>query len=234
MSTFPHTVAVLYVLERSSGYRDLPDVDLWPKSRDARLYAGPHPVIAHPPCGPWSAHWAHAAKRDPKELAPLAVHQVRRWGGILEHPAHSRLWKEMDLPPARPLDKPGLFDHPLDYSIEVEQGWWGHLSRKPTWLYVVGIPRGAIVLPPPVIPPPGPERPLRHDPRRARPYQLSTWDCLSPSARKRTPPDFAAWLVALARQAKPPPLANLVTRQPSRWEPCPCGGPRTFRECCAP
>lgn len=76
-------VAVLYVLERSSGYRGLPGVELWPKSRDARLYAGPHPVIAHPPCGPWSAHLAHAAKRDPKDLAPLAVHQVRRWGGIL-------------------------------------------------------------------------------------------------------------------------------------------------------
>jgi len=36
-------VAALYVEERSV-YHTLPDVDCWPASRDARLYAGPWPV----------------------------------------------------------------------------------------------------------------------------------------------------------------------------------------------
>lgn len=42
-------------------YAGLPDVDLWPKSRDARLYAGPWPVVAHAPCERW-CKLAHAVQ----------------------------------------------------------------------------------------------------------------------------------------------------------------------------
>jgi len=43
------TVAALYVA-RGGAYWNLPDVDPWDVERDARLYAGPWAVIAHPPC----------------------------------------------------------------------------------------------------------------------------------------------------------------------------------------
>ena len=42
------TVAALYV-EKGGVYYGLPDVDPWDEERDARLYAGPWPVVAHPP-----------------------------------------------------------------------------------------------------------------------------------------------------------------------------------------
>jgi hypothetical protein len=43
-------IAALYVATGGC-YFGLPDVDPWDVERDARLYPGPHPVIAHPPCG---------------------------------------------------------------------------------------------------------------------------------------------------------------------------------------
>ena len=46
------TVAALYVA-KGGCYYGLPDVDPWDAERDARLYAGPHPVVAHPPCSRW-------------------------------------------------------------------------------------------------------------------------------------------------------------------------------------
>lgn len=87
-------VAALYVLERSSPYRLIDGVDLWPPSRDARAYPGDWPVVTHADCGPYSLKWHRSCKKGPEAaaLAPLAVEQVRTWGGIFEHPAESLLW----------------------------------------------------------------------------------------------------------------------------------------------
>ena len=50
-------VAALFV-ETNGIYFGLPNIDPWDKQRDARLYPGPHPVIAHPPCERWGRYWS--------------------------------------------------------------------------------------------------------------------------------------------------------------------------------
>ena len=45
-------IAALFVANPGC-YFGLPDVDPWDVTRDARLYAGPYPVVAHPPCQLW-------------------------------------------------------------------------------------------------------------------------------------------------------------------------------------
>ena len=50
-------IAALYV-ETGGSYYGLPGVDPWDERRDARLYPGPHPAVAHPPCQRWGKLWA--------------------------------------------------------------------------------------------------------------------------------------------------------------------------------
>lgn len=185
------TVAALYVDPRGP-YPRMPGVECWDEARDARLYAGPHPVVAHPPCGPWGALAMHC-KRQPRDLAPLAVEQVRRWGGVLEHPRGSRLWPHCALPFPGELPDPwrGL-------TIEVNQVDWGHACAKPTYLYVVGggltaYPRRARGVPTHGIWYGSYERA-----GRAGPHLLGA----SKEIRRRTPPAFAEFLVELARKCR--------------------------------
>lgn len=126
-----NNVAALYVMP-DGHYPGL--VEHWfDEARDAKLYDGPWPVVAHPPCGPWGRLRFLCTKQDPT-CGPRAVEQVRRWGGVLEHPADSRLWRHCDMP--RPGELPDAWG---GRSFEVRQVSWGHVCSKPTWLYTVGV-----------------------------------------------------------------------------------------------
>jgi hypothetical protein len=135
------TVAALYV-EPAGCYAGLPGVDPWPESRDARAYAGSQPVVAHPPCQRWGRFW-HGSTRKPHQFKlgedggcfAAALAAVRRWGGVLEHPADSRAWAVFGL---NTPDRSGGWvnaDFEGGWTCYVEQGHYGHLSRKGTWLY---------------------------------------------------------------------------------------------------
>lgn len=137
------TVAALFV-ETDGVYFGLPYVDPWDIRRDARLYAGPHPVVAHPPCQRWGRFW-HGSTRKPHQYKlgdddgcfAAALEAVRKYRGVLEHPADSHAWKYFGL--KRPERGKGWTISGLGDTCYVEQGQYGHFSRKPTWLYTCGL-----------------------------------------------------------------------------------------------
>lgn len=136
-------IAALYV-HRGGGYFGLPGVDPWDEARDARLYAGPYPVVAHPPCARWcrlaglvEARWGHKRGEDGGCFA-AALAAVRQWGGVLEHPAYSDAWKAFGLP--RPKAAVGWTQGACGgWACYVEQGRYGHPAKKATWLYAYGV-----------------------------------------------------------------------------------------------
>lgn len=171
-------VSVLFA-RSDSCYFDLA-ADVWDINRDARKYLGDQPVVCHPPCRGWGRlrHWAKP-RPDEKALALFAVDQVRRVGGVLEHPWGSTLWKAAQLPlPGHGCDAFG------GWTLLVDQGWWGHAAPKPTYLYIVGLSRDQLG-----------ELPVQL--RRAAGRTLE----LSPADRERTPVAFARFLVDVAERA---------------------------------
>ncbi len=136
-------VAALFV-EKAGCYSGLPGVDVWDIDRDARKYAGPYPVVAHPPCQLWGrfahvnfARWGgeHNRPGNDQGCFEAALRAVRRWGGVLEHPAFSDAWKHFDLP--RPVPGGWRLDGG-DWVCEVWQSAYGHKARKRTWLFCRG------------------------------------------------------------------------------------------------
>ncbi len=138
-------VAALFV-ETNGCYFGLPNVDPWDRERDARSYAGPHPVVAHPPCERWGRYWGGAPATWPRlkmgddnGCFAAALAAVRKFGGVLEHPEGSHAWRhfELNLPPR----KGGwvVADWQGGWTCCIEQGWYGHRARKATWLYAHGI-----------------------------------------------------------------------------------------------
>lgn len=134
-------IAALYV-ETDGTYFGLPNIDPWDANRDARTYTGPYPVIAHPPCQRWGRYW-HGSPNNPHQFRlgedagcfAAALTAVRNYGGVLEHPAHSKAWEFFGL--SKPKGGTGWVkaDGLGGWTCQVEQGHYGHISRKITWLY---------------------------------------------------------------------------------------------------
>jgi hypothetical protein len=198
------TIAALYVYA-DGPYASVPDCDVWDEARDARNYDGPHPVVAHPPCSRWcrlaglvEARWGHK-RGDDGGCFEHALSCVRRFGGVLEHPAYSDAWSRFDLP--RP-SRSGGWQRGIcgGWSCHVEQGRYGHPAKKATWLYAYGVDL--------------PELRWGSEPDNAS-KALVSW-CGNrvsagmegrPRVGKRaasvTPPAFLDVLVAMARSAQP-------------------------------
>lgn len=135
------SIAALYV-ETNGVYFGLPNVDPWDETRDARNYRGPHRVVAHPPCSRWcqlayinQKRYGHRVGDDGGMFAH-ALECVRRFGGVLEHPAFSYAWPAFDLP--RPPRAGWQATACGGWVAQVSQAAYGHRARKLTWLYYVG------------------------------------------------------------------------------------------------
>lgn len=143
-------IAALFV-ETNGCYFGLPEVDPWDIHRDARLYAGPRAVVAHPPCQRWGRYWGGAPTTWPRlklgddaGCFAAALASVRKFGGILEHPEGSHAWKHFGInaPPRRGgwVRAGGWVEGEEGWTCCVEQGAYGHRARKATWLYAYGVP----------------------------------------------------------------------------------------------
>lgn len=188
-------IAALFV-QRGGVYWDLPGVDPWDEARDARKYAGPWPVVAHPPCTTWGV-FARQGKTnrslgDDDGCFASALDSVRRWGGVLEHPALSSAWDAYEL--VKPVRGAGWQRALMGdlWVCEVEQGHYGHPCRKATWLLA-----GGVELPS-----------LRWGPS-SKP--LDAFDSLTRTARSRTPIPFRDLLLSIARTAGPPTYTHPST-----------------------
>lgn len=140
-------IAALFV-ETDGCYFGLPDVDPWDERRDAKLYGGPHKVVAHPPCQRWGRFW-HGSTRKPHQFIlgdddgcfALALACVNTFGGVLEHPADSHAWSAFGLSaPPRSGGWISAGNYAAGSTCYIEQGHYGHLARKGTWLYANHIP----------------------------------------------------------------------------------------------
>ncbi len=186
-------IAALFV-ERGGPYFRIPGVDPWDISRDAMKYAGPSPVVSHPPCGPWG-ELRHLYKGSEHDCAPAALQQVRRFGGILEHPHKSKFWAHAG------VIEPGFSDSFGGFTIDVDQCAWGHVARKRTRLYIVGIDRGLVEKTKKTGGTPTHWCSGSRNPRRRKgaggvaPPGIKF---CSAAQRRRTPMAFARWLVMLA------------------------------------
>lgn len=140
-------IAALFVAD-DGHYIGIEGVDAWTQDRDARKYAGPWPVVAHPPCARWGRYWFGGPSC--KVRKPLgsdqgcfasALMSVRNFGGVIEHPAHSSAWEHFNLPVPSSSGGWTAPDRFGGSSCHVEQGHYGHRARKATWLYFV--PKGS-------------------------------------------------------------------------------------------
>lgn len=141
-------IAALFV-ELHGCYSQVPGVVAWHEGLDARIYPGPWPVVAHPPCERWGRFWfgspqaegtARRVKGDDGGCFAAALASVRRFGGVLEHPAGSSAWRHFGL--IAPPHSGGwvVADFEGGWTCQVEQGAYGHRARKPTWLYACRVP----------------------------------------------------------------------------------------------
>ncbi len=133
-------IAALFV-QKDGCYYGLPGVDPWDLERDARKYNGPHPVVAHPPCARWcrlaglvEARWG-LKRGDDGGCFASALASVRRWGGVLEHPAFTDAFGAYGI--GSPVSRGWQRTLCGGWVTTVQQAAYGHRARKETWLYAV-------------------------------------------------------------------------------------------------
>lgn len=120
----------------------------WGEERDARLYNGIEPVVAHPPCARWSRLAESVYARLPLEkyrpgndggCFAEAVKSAILFGGVVEHPAETKAFARYSIP--RPTgigwQNEGFRSHGR-WVCEVWQSAYGHLAPKRTWLVYFG------------------------------------------------------------------------------------------------
>lgn len=187
-------IAALFV-QTNGCYFNLESVDPWDQKRDARLYRGPYPVIAHPPCARWGSYWfgsPSGKKRyklgDDGGCFAYALRAVRNYGGVLEHPKNSKAWDHFGL--LKPPHTGGWIKcDDFGWSCCVDQGFYGHRASKATWLYYVGGNPPTLIW--------GKSKVHNHNPNRR-----GVCESLSKRERAATPIEFRNLLIDMVETCK--------------------------------
>jgi hypothetical protein len=198
------SISVLFA-RRDSVYKTIPNCDVWDEERDARKWVGPGVIVAHPPCRAWGGmrHLATNVPEYERGLAIWSIEQIRKHGGVLEHPRRSELWPHLNLPvPGKGKDEYG------GWTLGVHQLWWGHRAEKATLLYIVGCEPGDIPTIPGFI---GEAQFCVGTKMHRRDYaqnHKATGRPIKPEItkqeREHTPREFAEWLIELASRCSKP------------------------------
>lgn len=201
-------VQALFVDARGIYPRFLGPENCWSIERDATLYTGTAPVVAHPPCQLWTnfaaVNWGRYKRELPAwydggsdgGLFEFALKTIARCGGVLEHPANSHAFKHYGLPKPEPrqwrrvapptAELFALLRGKRMYVTSVRQAAYGHRATKETWLVFCGS----------ATPPPLDWRQVDGT------HQIGWFDRKKPTLGKReanaTPQAFAELLIYLA------------------------------------
>lgn len=202
-------VAALFV-DGQGVYANRPNVDAWPKERDARKCPGPLPAVVHSPCQRWGRFATGGTHPNAPRKTPgdddgcfeAGLAYVRKWGGVMEHPKDSLAWKAFGLPKPNPR---GGWSEPDEYggrSCCVWQGHYGHFSGKATWLYACKTAFPELVWGKANVPLPA-DMVAKHGERKARKIGAVAWVGGKDKTRIReaTPPAFADLLLGIAATA---------------------------------
>lgn len=192
-------VVALYIDPKGPYPQLLGSENCWDAERDARGYDGPGPVVAHPPCQLWVNFAALNYKRyggahnrpgNDYGCFAAALDCVRRFGGVLEHPAGSNAWAAFGLRAPGAKEIGWIRAGERERTCEVWQSAYGHKARKRTWLYYCGDVQPA-------------EADWRREPGT---HQVGWFDRIKPTLGKkaaaRTPDSFAEYLIGLARDSR--------------------------------
>lgn len=184
-------VPVLFTEEKSI-YNSL-NCNVFDINRDALNYSGISAGIYHPPCRAWS-RLKYFAKPAPGEieLAIWSIMQIQKYGGVLEHPRSSSLFKL--------LPAPGSKDSFGGLTIFFNQSDFGHKCEKATGLYIVGLELQEI-----------PSMPIN--------FNAIEFTCgsskknnskkeINKNNRSSTPPDFAKFLIEICKLIETKKLLN--------------------------
>mgnify|MGYP003653682888 CR=1 FL=1 len=208
-------IAALYV-QTNGCYFGIEGVDPWDEARDARKYDGPWPVVAHPPCQRWGKMSSGSpivikltgkrkAVGDDEGCFAAALASVRKWGGVLEHPEHSKAWTHFGLNKPPRSGAWVVADFEGGWTCCIEQRRYGHHARKPTWIYAYGceLPslqwgKGERQLDPAIVARIGLKRAIKLGEVGGKGGGTNS------SARIYTPPAFRDLLISIARTANRP------------------------------
>lgn len=184
---FPGRTVTVLCAARSSVYRAIPGVDTITRTRNAWHVNPQGPIVAHPPCRCWSRAKMLSSMTTLKRIEEMllgmeCVRLVIKNGGVLEHPAHSRLWACAHLP------RPESSDHSSNvWSICIDQANYGYPCCKPTWLLFSRISAKDVLF----------------CNWNLAPGTLKRQMDVTPGLRSRTPADFAAFLIRCANHSRP-------------------------------